>query len=124
MALAPIAPAAPPRLSITIGWPSTFAMPSAAMRPMMSVEPPGGNGMTSALGLRRLLVAPWLPFKLAFLPAALIGLNPFAVARLTRLCAPLLGLRMSASRGDRAALSMLEVHDPAWAKIHAANAEV
>ena len=82
------------------------------------------SSVLGALGLSSLMLAPWLTYKLAFLPAALIGLNLFAVARLTRLCAPLLGLRMSASRGDRAALGMLEVHDPAWAKIRAANAEV
>src|SRR5436305_1877202 len=50
MALAPIAPPAPPRLSTTKGWPSSFCRPSAAMRPMMSVEPPGGNGMISVTG--------------------------------------------------------------------------
>src|SRR3982751_6310308 len=50
MALAPIAPPAPPRLSTTKAWPSSFCRPSAAMRPMMSVEPPGGNGIISVTG--------------------------------------------------------------------------
>src|SRR5690242_1842278 len=50
IALAPIAPPAPPRLSTTSGRPSSRAMPSAAMRPMMSVEPPGGNGMIKRSG--------------------------------------------------------------------------
>src|SRR3954468_4164047 len=50
MALPPIAPPAPPRLSTTKGWPSSRAMPSAAMRPTMSVEPPGGKGMISVTG--------------------------------------------------------------------------
>jgi hypothetical protein len=81
------------------------------------------SSVLAALGLSSLVLAPWLTFKLAFVPAALIGLNLFAVSRLTRVCAPLLGLRIAASRGDRAALTMLEVHEPAWAKIRAANAD-
>jgi hypothetical protein len=31
-------------------------------------------------------------------------------------------LRVAASRGDRQALQLLEVHDPAWEKIRAGNA--
>jgi hypothetical protein len=48
-------------------------------------------------------------------------MNLFAVSRLTRTCAPLIAIRMAASKGDRAALRMLELHEPAWAKIRAAN---
>ena len=63
----------------------------------------------------------WLTYKQAFVPGALIGLNLFAVTRFTKVLAPLLALHTAASRGDRDALLMLEVHDPAWAKIHAGN---
>ena len=63
----------------------------------------------------------WLTFKQAFVPAALIGLNLFAVTRFTKVVAPLVALRIAASRGDREALLMLEVHEPAWAKIRAGN---
>ena len=75
----------------------------------------------AAIGLSALCLAPWLTYRLAFLPAALIGLNLFAVARLTRRLAPLLVLRMGASRGEREALDMLSAHDAAWAKIRAGN---
>ena len=75
----------------------------------------------AALGLSALLLAPWLTYKQAFIQAILIGLNLFAVGRLTKRIAPLVGLRIRAARGDRAALRMLELHDPTWAKIRAAN---
>lgn len=75
----------------------------------------------AALGLSSLVLALWLTYKHAFVQAGLIGLNLFAVSRFTRACAPLLGLRIAASKADRGALRMLEVHDPAWAKIRAAN---
>ena len=75
----------------------------------------------SALGLSGLVLGLWLTFKQAFVPAALIGLNLFAVTRFTKVVAPLVALRMAASRGDRDALVMLEVHEPAWAKIRAGN---
>ena len=76
----------------------------------------------SALGLSALLLAPWLTYKMAFLQAVLIGANLFAVARLTKRVAPLVGLRMGAMRGDRAAQRALDLHDPLWAKIRAGNA--
>lgn len=82
------------------------------------------SSVLAALGLSALLLAPWLTYKHAFLPAVLIGANLFALARFTNLLAPLLRLRISASRGDRAALRMLEVHEPAWVKIRTANAAV
>jgi len=77
----------------------------------------------AAIGLSTLLLAPWLTYKLAFLPAAIIGMNLFAVARFTKMLSPLLALRIAASRGDRASLRMLEIHDPLWAKIRAGNAQ-
>jgi len=76
----------------------------------------------AAIGLSTLLLAPWLTYKVAFLPAAIIGMNLFAVARFTKMLSPLLALRIAASRGDRDSLRMLEIHDPLWAKIRAANA--
>lgn len=76
----------------------------------------------AAVGLSTLLLAPWLTYKMAFLPAAIIGMNLFAVARFTKMLSPLLTLRIAASRGDRNSLRMLEIHEPLWAKIRAANA--
>jgi hypothetical protein len=63
------------------------------------------------------VLALWLTYRFAFLPAALIGINLFAVARFTRRLAPVMALRLAASRGDREALDLLSAHDPAWAKI-------
>jgi len=79
------------------------------------------SSVLSAVGLSGLVLGLWLTYKQALVPAALIGLNLFVVTRFTKVLAPLLTLRMAASRGDRDALLMLEVHDPAWAKIRAGN---
>jgi len=79
------------------------------------------SSILAAIGLTALGLAPWLTFKRVLLPAALIGVNLLAVARFTKVLAPLMALRIAAARGDRAALGMLEVHDPAWAKIRAGN---
>ncbi len=75
----------------------------------------------AALGLSTLLLAPWLTYKHAFVQALLIGVNLFAVARFTKAVAPLMALRIAASKGDRAALRMLESHDPAWSKIRSSK---
>jgi hypothetical protein len=75
----------------------------------------------AAIGLTALLLAPWLTFRHALVPAVLVGINLFAVARFTKLVAPQLALRVAAAKGDRAALRMLEIHDPLWMKIQAAN---
>jgi hypothetical protein len=75
----------------------------------------------AALGLSALLLAPWLTYKMAYLQAALAGLNLFAVARLTKQVAPLVGLRMAAMSGDREAQRLLDLHEPAWDKIRAGN---
>lgn len=75
----------------------------------------------AALGLTALVLAPWLTWKQAFLQAIVIGVNLFAVARLTRAVAPLMVLRIAASHGDRDALRLLEAYDPAWSKIRAGN---
>ncbi len=80
------------------------------------------SSVLSALGLSAIVLALWLTFMQALLPAVLIGINLFVVGRLTKRLAPLLALRAAAARGDRAALRALELHDPLWAKIRAANA--
>lgn len=79
------------------------------------------SSVLAAVGLSGIVLGLWLTYKQAFLPAALIGANLFAVTRFTKVLAPLMALRLAASRGDRDALLMLEVHDPAWAKIRSAN---
>jgi hypothetical protein len=79
------------------------------------------SSILAAIGLTALGLAPWLTYKWVLLPALLIGVNLFAVARFTKLLAPLMALRMAALRGDRAALRMLEVHESAWARIRAGN---
>jgi hypothetical protein len=81
----------------------------------------GTSSVLAAVGLSGMALALWLTFKQAFVPAFLIGVNLFAVARLTKLLTPLMALRIAASRGDRDALLMLEMHDPTWAKIRAGN---
>lgn len=75
----------------------------------------------AALGLTALVLAPWLTFRGAYPQAVLIGANLLAVARFTRRLAPVLALRIAASKGDRAALRLLEIHEPLWEKIRAAN---
>ena len=79
------------------------------------------SSVLAAIGLTALLLAPWLTYKGAFFQAALIGANLFMVARFTKLLAPQMALRVSASRGDRQALRLLEVHGPVWEKIRAGN---
>ncbi len=79
------------------------------------------SAIVAALGLASLLLAPWLTYKQAWLQAALVGVNLFAIARFTKLLAPLVALRVRANTGDREALRMLELHDPAWEKIRAGN---
>jgi hypothetical protein len=79
------------------------------------------SSILAAIGLTALGLAPWLTYKRVLLPALIIGVNLFAVARFTKLAAPLTALRIAAARGDRAALRALEVHDPAWEKIRAGN---
>jgi hypothetical protein len=57
----------------------------------------------------------------AFAQAAIVGLDLFAVGWLTRRVAPVYALRLAASRGRRQALHSLEMLDPLWTKIRAAN---
>jgi hypothetical protein len=75
----------------------------------------------AATGLSAIVLAPWLTYKLHFVPAAIVGLNLLFIAKLTRIVAPVLGLRMAASKGNRDALRALELQGPIWEKIKAAN---
>ena len=79
------------------------------------------GSVLAAIGLSSLLLAFWLSFKYAFVEGVLVGLNLFAVGWLTKRVAPVYALRVAASRGKRDALRMLEILDPLWAKIKAAN---
>lgn len=79
------------------------------------------GSVLAAIGLAGMVLALWLTFKQAFLQGALIGLNLFVVAALTKRLAPVFALRIRAARGDREALRLLEILDPLWAKIRAAN---
>jgi hypothetical protein len=79
------------------------------------------SSVLAAIGLTALLLAPWLTWKQAFLQAVVIGVNLFAVARLTKGVAPMMALRIAASHADRQALRLLEAHDAAWSKIKAGN---
>lgn len=79
------------------------------------------GSVLAAIGLAGMVLALWLTFKQAFAQGALIGANLFVVGWLTKRLAPLFALRIAASRGDREALRMLEILEPLWAKIRAAN---
>ena len=46
----PIMPPAPPRFSITTGWPSCWPIGSATSRAQISVAPPAGSGTTMRIG--------------------------------------------------------------------------
>ena len=86
--------------------------------PALAVD---AGSVLSAIGLAGLVLALWLTFKQAFVQGALIGLNLFAVGWFTKRVAPVFALRIAASRGHRESLRMLEILDPLWAKIRAAN---
>lgn len=75
----------------------------------------------AAIGLSGMVLALWLTFRQAFVQGALIGFNLFAVSWFTRRMAPVYALRIAAARGKRDALRMLEIVEPLWAKINAAN---
>jgi hypothetical protein len=47
------------------------------------------SSVLAAIGLTALVLVPWLAYKLAFVPAGLIGLNVVAVAVLTRRLIPM-----------------------------------
>ena len=73
----------------------------------------------AVLGLTTLVLVPWLTYKLQFAPAILIGVQMFAVARLTKLVSPVYALRMAGAKGDREALRLLSAHDGAVRKLSA-----
>src|SRR2546426_5464542 len=67
----------------------------------------------AAIGLSALALAFWLLYKQAFVQAALAGVNLLAVARFTKLLSPQMALRITASRGDPAALRPPQAPRPA-----------
>lgn len=75
----------------------------------------------AAIGLSALVVSPWLVYRHEFVQAAIVALNLLAVGSLTKRLAPLMVLRIAANKGDRAALRLLELHEPLWTKIRVAN---
>jgi hypothetical protein len=79
------------------------------------------GSVLAAIGLAGMVLALWLTFKQAFAQGALIGANLLVVGWLTKRIAPLFALRIAASRGDRDALRLLEIHEPLWDKIREAN---
>jgi hypothetical protein len=79
------------------------------------------GSVLAAIGLSAMVLALWLTFRQAFLQGAIAGLDLFAVGWFTRRVAPVYALRMAAARGKRDALRMLEILDPLWMKIRAAN---
>ena len=79
------------------------------------------GSVLAAIGLAGMVLALWLTFRGAFVQGALIGLNLFAVGWLTKRVAPVYALRVQANSGNREALRKLEILDPLWAKIKAAN---
>jgi hypothetical protein len=87
-------------------------------RPQLAAH---AGSVLAAIGLAGMALALWLSFRQAFMQGAVVGANLFLVAWLTKRLAPLFALRIAASRGDREALRMLELLDPLWAKIKAAN---
>lgn len=89
-----------------------FAYPAAAAQ---------AGSVLAAIGLSAMVLALWLTFRQAFVQGAIVGLNLFAVGWFTKRVAPVYALRIAASRGKRDALRMLEILDPLWAKIKAAN---
>lgn len=86
--------------------------------PMLAAQ---AGSVLAAIGLGAMVLAMWLTFRQAFFQGAILGLNLFAVSWFTRRVAPVYALRIAASRGKRDALRMLELLDPLWAKINAAN---
>ena len=89
-------------------YPFYFARPGAARECASTL---------AAVGLASLVLVPWLTYKLQWAQAVLIGLQLFAVGRLTRLMSPVYALRMATAKGDRDALRLLSAHDSAMRKI-------
>jgi hypothetical protein len=79
------------------------------------------GSVLSAIGLGSAALALWLTYRQAYAEGAILAANLFLVGWFTRRMAPPYALRLAAARGRRDALRMLELLDPLWAKIHAAN---
>lgn len=71
----------------------------------------------AGIGLASLVLVPWLTYKLQFAAAILIGVQLFAVARLTKLLSPVYALRLAGAKGDREALRLLSAYDGAARKL-------
>ncbi|MGE5639517.1 MAG: hypothetical protein ACM30H_05430 [Clostridia bacterium] len=89
---------------------------------MFPAEARAAGSVLAALGLTALVLAPWLIFRHALVPAALVACNLLAVGALTKRISPVMVLRIAANRGDRKALDLLAAHETAWEKIRLANA--
>src|SRR5690606_18903232 len=81
----------------------------------------GAGSVLAAIGLSSMLLAVWFTFRNVLVPAVIVGLNLFLVGWLPRQVAPVHALRLKASRGNREALRLLELVQPAWNKIRAGN---
>ena len=79
------------------------------------------SSVLAAIGLSSLLLAPWLTFRMAYVPALIAAANLAPVAWLTRRSAPLMALGLAANRGNREALRLLAAHEGAWRKIRQAD---
>ena len=89
-------------------YPFYFARPAAARECASTL---------AAIGLASLVLVPWLTYKLQWAQALLIGLQLFAVGRITKLLSPVHVLRMATAKGDRDALRLLSAHDSAMRKM-------
>jgi hypothetical protein len=78
------------------------------------------SSVLAAIGLSSLLLAPWLTFRMAYVPALIAAANLLPVAWLTRRSAPTMALGLAANRGNREAVQLLSAHGTAWEKIRQA----
>ena len=89
-------------------YPFYFARPQAARECASTL---------AAIGLASLVLVPWLTYRVQWAQAIVIGVQLFAVGKLTRLMSPVYALRMATAKGDRDALRLLSAHDSAMRKI-------
>jgi hypothetical protein len=79
------------------------------------------SSVLAAIGLSSLLLAPWLTYRMAYVPALIAAANLLPVAWLTRRTAPMMALGLAANRGNREAVQLLSAHATAWEKIRQGN---